>query len=149
MTQVNMFGNMANSRKNKPQNSEDIMQRFSHKILASLIVVFASVSHAATPASFPCNSKDIKAIDTASKIYFKDHSAFALNDLTVAAPRCVSNHASANIRLKKYAAIQTNVYLKKVDSKWQVLMLGSKFNQQLAADIPKTLRDATEVSVKA
>jgi hypothetical protein len=60
------------------------MKLFTNKnLLACLLIAFSSVSYAEQSASFPCNSKDLKAIDTISKNYFKEHSAFALNDLTV------------------------------------------------------------------
>jgi hypothetical protein len=121
------------------------MNRFSSKLMILMTAAFASVAQAEIPASFACSSKDLKAIDVVSKTYFVAHSAFVISDLTVSSERCIANHASANIRLKNYAAIQTNAYLKKVGSKWEVVVLGSRFDAQAQAEIPQVLRDATEV----
>jgi hypothetical protein len=124
------------------------MKRVSSKLMLLMALAFASAAHAEIPASFACSSKDIKAIDTVSKTYFIAHSAFTINDLTVASQRCIDNHASANIRLKNYAAIQTNVYLKKANNKWEVIVLGSRFDDQAKAEIPQVLRDMTEAPAK-
>lgn len=108
-----------------------------------IFVVATSFCHAAAnPKKYPCQQNDSKAIVVAIIDYLKTNSVVPLDDTAIISAQCVKNYASASVHSKKQVTDDATVYLHKVKNKWEVMSLGTFFDEKFLSQLPIELRAA-------
>lgn len=102
--------------------------------------MWAMLGQAETARKYPCARADAQQIRVAIFAYLNKDSAIAAKDVTLLSERCVSAYASAIVHPVKPITDDALVYLHKVNGHWQVMTLGTSFDEEFLAQLPKELR---------
>lgn len=110
------------------------------KIFITICVIFAQLSHSATTIKHPCNPTNSKAIEKSINNFLDSQNGLAAKDIDILSKECVRNYAAAKVHPKKPVTDDAIVYLQKKNNKWEVLSLGTDFDNKLLEKLPKELR---------
>lgn len=116
------------------------MTKFSYLTLLATLFIFTGTCQAHTATKNHCSQKDAQAIRMAIKHYVDKNTALAPYRVLIASERCVSSYASAKVTPKKPVTDPATVYLHKIKNQWQVLSLGTYFDDEFLAKLPSELR---------
>ncbi len=114
-------------------------QPFKKLCLSSLILAFASISFAAQP-DYSCSINDTGSINTSILQYLEKNTGVVINNVTINTEKCLGAHASAMVHLIEPVTDDAIVYLSKKKQEWQVIALGTRFDENAMAGFPKELR---------
>lgn len=111
------------------------------KIFQILLIVtlFAPLLSFAAKMTNACNPRDSSAVQAAIIKYLDNNAGLHSAEITILKTRCSGNYASAIIHPKKPVTDDATVYLHK-KKQWEVLSLGTDFDQDLLKQIPKDIR---------
>lgn len=114
---------------------------FSSQIMVfSVLLMWTMLGQAETARKYPCARAEAQQIRVAIFAYLNKDSAVAAKDVTLLSERCVSAYASAIVHPVKPITDDALVYLHKVNGHWQVMTLGTSFDEEFLAQLPKELR---------
>lgn len=108
-------------------------------ILLSLVYISCSLCYANSASNNSCNKKDAKKIDAAVMNYIATKTEIPPNEVTVIDKRCSASYASAILHPKKPVTDDATVYLHKLNHDWQVMLLGTSFDEKFLAQLPKAV----------
>lgn len=108
-------------------------------LLGVLILGSVHLVHAA-PAT--CSDADKKGIERSIKHYLNHGSDSTLNynEVTLLSKNCAQRYAKVIIHPKNETTDDAIIYLQQGKDSWQVLSLGTFFEPEFLAKLPKTLR---------
>ena len=113
-----------------------------HKRLAPVLILLASTICQAQ--SVTCAKDDVQAQDIAIFKYIKNHTAVPADSVTLLTRQCVLPYAVAVVHPVKPIADDALIYLQKVDNQWQVIDMGTSFDDDFLAKLPVELRHPNE-----
>lgn len=107
-------------------------------IVAVLILVSAQMAYA---KSARCSDAQKKGIERSVEHYLNDagSSALSYNQVIVLSTDCAQDYAKVVIHPKNNQTDDAIIYLKNDKDDWQVLTLGTFFEPEFLAKIPKVL----------
>lgn len=88
-----------------------------------------------------CSNTDTQSIQSAIKKYLSMNTAISPYQITIDNLHCEESYAAAKITPQNKATDTATVYLKLVKGEWNVLSLGTDFDETFLKTIPKALRD--------
>jgi len=116
-----------------------------HQGLASILTMFLLVSFGTIQAqSVTCEKEDKQQLDVAIFNYLKTHTAVPANSVTLLSKQCVMPYAVAIVHPVKPITDDAVIYLQKVDDQWQVMDMGTSFDDDFLAKLPAQLRHPNE-----
>jgi ABC-type enterochelin transport system substrate-binding protein len=105
-------------------------------------VLIISAFNQINAAEISCTETDKKGIENSIKNYLNStkNSALKYKDVTLLSKSCVKGYAKVIVHPKKPITDDATVYLQQDKSNWRVLSLGTFFEPDFLAKIPKELR---------
>lgn len=110
-------------------------------MIVTLFLTLLSLSKAQPADRYPCSQRDAKAIETAIMEYVKTNTAVSPDHVKIMSEKCVSDYASAVVHPINQVTDDAMVYLHKTNNRWNVLSLGTAFDEKFLSQLPKALRD--------
>jgi len=108
-----------------------------HLFLGSLLALVFSPGFAKND----CSNTDAQSIQSSIKKYLSMNSAISPDQVKIDNLHCVESYAAAKIIPQNKATDTATVYLQHVKGEWDVMSLGTDFDEQFLQTIPKALRD--------
>lgn len=87
-----------------------------------------------------CSPQEIKDIHTTIQHYLDKNAAISSREVTITSLQCVHAYASAKVKPKKPVTDTATVYLHNTDQHWEVMSLGTSFDEKFLSQLPKELR---------
>lgn len=112
------------------------MQRW-HLLVMWLAFTFTNISYALDNAA--CTKADKKGINSSIKEFLDKAKSIKYQDIAVISEKCSTDYARVNLHPKNSSTDDAIVYLQKVKGQWQVMELGTYFEPEFLAKIPKEL----------
>lgn len=103
-------------------------------------MIFTSVGQAYTLPNHPCSKQDTYLIKKTMSAYLYKTTKIPLSKSVILAEQCVGEYASLKLHPKKPTTDDAMVYLHKIKGKWEVMALGTFFDEKFLAQLPKELR---------
>jgi hypothetical protein len=88
----------------------------------------------------PCSPNDAKMIEKSTYAYTDKNTAIHSSESSITSMQCVRNYASLKVHPTKPTTDDAIVYLHKTKKQWEVMSLGTSFDEKLLAKLPKELR---------
>lgn len=107
-------------------------------IFIALPLLFLSNVYALTANI--CRPIDQKKIELAIKNYLNTTQAIQYEQITVSSKNCFNDYARATLHPKTTMTDDAVVYLKKINSNWQVIAVGTRFEPDFMKKIPQQLK---------
>lgn len=104
--------------------------------LSILLIMFFSPCW----ASNKCSPQDTQAITQSIDLYLKSNSAISPDNIDINQLRCIKSYSSAQLIPRDKSTDNAKVYLHKTSGKWNVMSLGTDFDESFLKTIPKELR---------
>ena len=109
------------------------------------LIFFALIISAfnqANAAEASCTETDKKGIEISIKNYLNNskNSALTYKDVILLSENCIKGYAKVIVHPKKPVTDDATVYLQQDKGDWQVLSLGTFFEPDFLAKLPKELR---------
>lgn len=92
-------------------------------------------------AAAECSSDDSKAIQASIIDYVKKQSAMSPSDINIMSEKCADSYASATVHPTKPVTDDATIYLQNVGGQWKVLSMGTSFDEEFLATIPKEIQN--------
>lgn len=108
------------------------------KYFVLILLLFFSGVNFATPSN-QCSQQNKMAIETAVKNYLDKNSGLHFQDVIILKMQCLGRYASLILHPKKPVTDDATVYLHK-QKQWQVLSMGTDFDEAILKQIPKPIR---------
>ncbi|CAN5463748.1 hypothetical protein BH10PSE19_BH10PSE19_00990 [soil metagenome] len=115
-----------------------LLSRYTFSLM-TLTVMWTSFTHAATLEKTTCNQKDTQVITDVISDYVSKNSALTSTKFGVVFKHCLNNYALFKIHPEKAQTDDAYVFLHK-DKKWQVMAMGTYFEDAFLQKLPKELR---------
>lgn len=104
----------------------------------------ATSAHSSAPLEQPnevkssCNQQDAQAIEQEINNYVHKNTAIS-TQIAVLSLQCASSYASAKVHPLRQSTDDAIIYLHKEQGQWNVLVLGTSFDEHTLKNIPKEL----------
>lgn len=108
----------------------------SGTIILFLIPSLFSQSYASTI----CNPEDSQVIKSTILKYVEKETAVSPGDIKILYEKCASSYASATVHPVKPITDDATIYLRKTGDSWEVLTMGTSFDDEFLATLPEELR---------
>jgi hypothetical protein len=105
-----------------------------------LLVLGSSVCQAQVMTKYPCSKQDIQLIKNTMADYLYKTTKIPLSNSVILDEQCVGDYASLKLHPKKPTTDDAMVYLHKVKGIWEVMALGTFFDEKFLKQLPKELR---------
>lgn len=105
--------------------------------LTLLLILFTTTCYANQNS---CSKTESNLIATEIKHYVDSKTAIASRDVTILNKKCVGSYASATVHPIKPVTDDATIYLHKVKNQWQVMSMGTAFDEEFLKQLPKALR---------
>jgi len=107
---------------------------------ASLVSLLLITAICPAHASTKCSKGDAKALVATSMAYITQQSAVAPDNIKIVSLKCASSYGSAIAHPIKPVTDDAVIYLHKVNNQWEVMSMGTSFDEEFLAKIPKELQ---------
>lgn len=111
-------------------------------VLLGIIMGLANPGYASN--SNACKKTDARMLRPIIVEYVTKHSLLTPKDFKILSQKCIVPYASAVIHPLKPVVDDAAIYLHKVGNQWTVLSMGTWFDENFLATIPKALRNPRE-----
>lgn len=111
------------------------------KTLCALTLAAAATGQLYAASPTECNATDSKDIRTVIEDYVNKNTHLTANQINILSLRCMDNYASAMMHPRKPVTDDATVYLQKKGPQWEVLSLGTAFDEEFLSSIPKELHN--------
>jgi hypothetical protein len=118
-----------------------ICSRLTKIIVVLVAGIFLQVSQAQAITQTECGTKDVKKIKIVVAKYLQQHTAVSPQKVNIASQQCISGYALVKTIPSDSSTDPAFVYLHKINGLWQVMALGTYFDEAFLQQMPVALRD--------
>lgn len=111
------------------------------KIITSTLVFLTITFSQAYAAATYCSEEDSESIDIVILQYIAKNTKVLPKNVSVSSEKCAGSFGTAIVHSTKPVTDDAVVFLKKTGNKWEVISMGTSFDEEFLDTIPQVLRN--------